>query len=403
MDRKQAPDLLELYPIPNIANSWFAHAFGCNQVRAEVHRRAVKQARRKRDAFKVEALSYVYEGYKQGLFSAWFGDEAQKRQRRGKKLLNTALESQRDDLAFLLLAHLAGDNDHALMQLAASSVRPREAITLLQECGVDIEALNARGYTLLGSAACMGRRSTVNTLLSCGADVNYGYSPLPQIYQSQKRNGHRMISLLVENGAAIDASNGDIEIDQFNQVFQGTVFHYAIESSDQSTLRMLLQKALFEPTKTEIVARQKRIFTALCLFNRLKLTRDIQFLLLSRMQDEVCTKDHVVWLANKGISLEQLVPHCRFSWFRQMYQEGGQIERPALLEKLISVIVQHRIGKVTELLSRQELLDLYSLNVLIHRFKRLDIDPTVIAVLDPAQVEQHRAGIEQNVRNALVL
>lgn len=402
MERKQAAGLLELYPIPNIANSWFARAFGCNQARAEAHRRAIKQACRKRDAFKVEALTYVYEGYKQAPFSFWFRDEEQKRQQRGKKLLNTALESKRNDLAFLLLAHLADDNDHALIQLAASSACPQEAIMLLCEQGVDIDAMNAKGYTPLGSFACMGRRSLVNTLLSCGADVNCGYSPLPQIYQSKTRKGHKMISLLVANGATIDASNGDIEIDEFNQVLEGTVFHHAIESGDQRTLRMLLQKALFEPTKTEIVARQKRIFTTLCLFNRLKLARDIQFLLLSNMPEEVCTKNHAVMLLHKGVSLEQLVPHCRFSWLKQISQEASHAQRSVFLEKLVPVIVQHRMGKVAELLSSKQLLDLYSLNILIHRFKRLDIDPTVLAVLDPAQVEQHRAGIEQNVRNALL-
>lgn len=399
---QKVANLLKVYPVPNSANSWFMHVLGCNQPRTEAHNRVVKRAQRKHDPLKVEVCNYVYDGYLQNPFSLWCSGQSVKRERRGKKLFYVAVEAQRDDLALLLLAHLASSNHYELMRLAVNSVRPREMITLLQDCGVEIDALNSNGYTLLGSLARVGNRAQVATLLSCGADVNRGYSPLPEIYQRNRVKSQEMISLLLAHGAAIDARDGTLDIDELNQVHEGTVFYHAIKSGDYFALRRFLRNALFEPSTTEISQRQKRVFIALCLFKRLHLARDIQFLLLSYMPEEVSTQQHAAWLLSKGISLERLVPHCRFSWLRQMYQGAEQVQRSQLFETLVPLLVQHRMGKVTKLLSSNWLLDEYCLNVFGYRLKRADIKPEVVAVLHPSQVTQHRAGIEQNVRNALV-
>ncbi len=397
------PRLLQLYPVPNFS-TWLARAFNSNQFceRELAHKRAIQQARLKRDDLRVEVFEYLYAGYFQlpKLFCGSCGDSL--RERRGQKLFNTLAEEHRNELALLLLMHIAPDDHYKSLTFAINSAKPRAMIQMLQRSGINIDALNAQGYTLLSSLACKGNSEKVDLLLSCGADVNRGYSVLPAIYQAKTPNGPKMISLLLAHGAAINASDGDIDVDEFNQVIEGSIFQYAILSGDHVALRMFLQNALFEPTKTEITARQKRVLTTLCLFKRFKLARDVQFLLLSRMPQDVCTQNHGAWLLDKGIPLEQLVPHCRFSWLKQMYQKSEQAQRSQFFEQLVPLIVQHRMSNVSELLSSRWLLDHYSVDLFVHRLKRMDIKLEVRTVLDPAQVEQHRAGIEQNIRNILL-
>lgn len=389
-----------MYPVQK-ADSWFFS--NPVPISKQVHKRIVKQALRKRDQFKVQVVKYVYAGYFPLPAAESLLPAATVRRKEGKKLFNHSLEAGRLELAYLLISHMAS-TDYDKVLLAISSPEPREALLMLVRNNVSLNGLNASGYTVLSTLAREIYTKKVELLLSCGADVNSGSNVVAELYKEKKKNWRHLVGLFLEHGSVIDAlSEDDLEWNYFFNITKGSLFHHAIEQNDYDALKMFLTKALFEPSKKEVVARQKRVVAALCVFKRLRLLRDINLCILKHLYQNICSSRHCSILHTIGYSWQELLPYCTISMIKNMYVQAPVEHRPALLQEILNVMVIHRKANILAMLESQWVLDLSSLNLFFGWLKRRDLAPEVFAALDPLQVEQYDKGIREPLCNVIAV
>lgn len=397
----QAPvekTLLELYPIQK-SRSWFFN--NSVPVSKQVHNRIVKQALRKRDQFKAQVLQCIYAGYTS--LPLVLVPAVTERTKETKKLFNQSLQVDRPELAYLLISHMAS-SDYDKVQLAVNCSEPRKALLMLVRNKVSLDGTNAAGYTVLSSLARESNKKKVELLLSCGADVNSGTTIVPELYKEKKKNWRDLVGLFLEHGSVIDAeSEDDIECNYFFNIThrKGSLFYHAVKQNDDEALKMFLTKALFEPTKKEVEARQKRIIAALCVFKRIGLVRDIRHCILKHLSQDICSSRHCTILHALGNSWQELLPHCTVAMIRNMYLQTPEEHRAALLQEILTVMVLHRKTTIHSMLESSWVLDLYSLNLFFGRLVQKDLKQEVIAALDPLQVEQYDKGIKESLCNVL--
>lgn len=446
MDHEQAiAELLVAYPAPSYKTGWVAGLFCGDFKRKVVHEQVLQEARAAEDTLKVSVLDHVYEGYFQIPQWLWCGPYARYRTFSEKSILRSAIQAGRVDLVGLLLAHGAppntcvysasialhcygvqtplmsfveafpedGDNQAAFEHICSLLIAQgagineqhhccrqhgisfplKEALKkeklhlakLLIRCGADIDLLDSSLKTLLCCVAEWNNVKLVESLLSLGADANMGHSALPCAYRQGRQ---KMISVFLEHGAHLSGK------DEYGQ----TVFHTAIERGDHNGISMFLTNAHFTRTKAEMRAAKKRILTALCALRKLGVSKDIRTLLVEYLPEEVTSLHHCKWLLQKGVALESVVPHCQFGWLTTVYQETDDNQKLSFLERLVPLIVAHRLLGVRTLLESKWLKDLYQDSVIVARH----VSPQVIALLDPNNVAQHQAAINATVTNAIL-
>lgn len=278
-------------------------------------------------------------------------------------------------------------------------------VKLLVKHGADINLLHTDGHSLFAQRVYSMDVITVEKFLFLGADINYGHSLLPGLFcrnmESDKfpswetgqlslesSNITKMIALLVAHGAAIDGK------DHFGE----TIFHKAFKREDSGDdLKLFLYQAPFTKTKTELKASRKCIIAALCLFNRLRLSRDMRINLLNYLSGEVFSLSHCRFLLQHGVGLQKLVPHCRMAWLKTLYRELDESVKANCLKEIVSLVTAHRLGKMKILFESQWLQDMYA-----ERHPYNPNEHVILNLLDPNNVEQHRSAIVQKVRNEII-
>lgn len=279
-----------------------------------------------------------------------------------------------------------------------------EVVKMLLAAGADIEARSAFHHTPLHDASYCGNTKMVEMLLLAGADIAAsGYSRLGNhmpLDSAIARDHVEVMKLLLKKGATFDIQNarkwGSLLCKSeavrrviFNSLANADAIYnlLVIHDVNQSFyLRKIIVSSEFIDDQDRKVSFD-RIMSALCIFKRNNLPKDIQLKLLSYMPEDVLTATHARLLLNYGTNITDLLAHCPLEWLIQIYQNTDQMHRQEFLGRMIPVIVQYRLGRIRAIFTDEQ----------IQRLDPNRIDPDIITMLYPNNVQQYGADIERNV------
>lgn len=229
-----------------------------------------------------------------------------------------------------------------------------EEVRSLIECGANPRANGVDGGTPLHKAAQRGSVEIVNILLSAKIAVDIeakdknGCTPL---HDASLCKHVEVIKLLLGKGANREAKNNQEE----------TPLHIASQCGHVKVARMLLNAGADVEVKNSkgetpfhfATQSSNRMFDAFM--------QNSQF----HVTDKLLIDSHTQGLARPLAigPIETLV---------EMYQMTPDEDKPQLLKKVVSEVVEYRIGRIRALLEHEG--------------------------FNPGYIEQHRAAIDQNVR-----
>jgi len=200
----------------------------------------------------------------------------------------------------------------------------------LMDKGADVNAKNKSGYTPLHSAAFAGLSDVCLKLIESGADVNVknkdGFTALIE----SAWNGLSEVCLkLIDKGAnvnakddngrtpLINAANRDLsevclklidkgaDVNAQNKNGNTALINAARKGFKDVCKAILVHSVIMPKTVDKIDESSKKLLTALCVFKRLKLPKDIRDLILNRneLKDEYLTE--LIYLIQKGNQLPE--------------------------------------------------------------------------------------------------
>lgn len=295
-------------------------------------------------------------------------------------------------------------------------------VQLLIAQGADIETKNIDGRTPLLRAVNNGHEEVALLLMDRGADSTVKDNIENTLLHLAAQDGLANIAqLLIAQGAEIEAKNNNGKTPLMYAVLYGheevalllldygayifialgtnSFLEVMIERGSSNQLRNILQTAHYNPTRNAQSEGQcsscARKQEALLVFNR-QLPAELSQKILTYLPEDICNSDQLrAILSYKDIP--QLLSHCPFAWFKQIYQSKENYQKAQFLDAFIPACVNYRLERLQALLNDS--------NVQEAAQERADNDDgdVIRTILDPNNVEQHRDTIEQSVRRQLEL
>ncbi len=298
---------------------------------------------------------------------------------------------------------------------------PIEVVTCLLKSGAFIDAKDNGGHTPLRLAIMhTGNGKQENRIAEvCKFLVQRGASVAEPLYYVASVGNAEVVRLLLTEISSSKRMNHDVEIHnalhvaierghvevvklflekcvciKFIKFEIETLLHRAIKNNQTAVVKLLLHQDYNCPVHVIDPGTKERIYASLCAFNRLqpRLPANVRTKILSFLPEDIFTQEQArIWFLY-GANLQDMVALCPLQCFVQIYLQAAETNKSVFLEKMVSAVVENRLQNIREWLAHEWMQNL----------DQTQINPEIMVMLDPNNVEQHRAAIEQNVREAFV-
>lgn len=164
------------------------------------------------------------------------GADIEMKDKKERTALMYALDEGESEIAQLLIKADADVNaqtkDGWTVLMEASVQKYPDIVKMLINRGANVKAISYHNITALNSAVRKGRLEIAKILIGFGADVNWRYDKLTPLCEAVRRNNYAMTKLLVDSGADVQARESD----------RGeTVLIQAADEKDPRIVELLLQ------------------------------------------------------------------------------------------------------------------------------------------------------------------
>ena len=183
-----------------------------------------------------------------------------------------------------------------------------ELCEFLIKQGADINALGYQSNTAFTTAARNNHPKVCELLLKYGADMHFnGDCSIETFSLAAERDKSKMCKLFLDNGILVNINSDKEDADS---VLKSALRCAASHSKDKAC-RIILSYTIILPTTEDAIARDFKkskslLHSALCLFTRHKVPKDIRWLILNRVKE---VRDELfpvlLHLALKGKKLPQ--------------------------------------------------------------------------------------------------
>lgn len=323
-----------------------------------------------------------------------------------------------------------------------------QVIRCLLNAGADVHALNSFNETALHVAARKGNAAVVACLLQAGAQVNaQNYDNETPLYYAAKEGHVAIVRSLLKAGSTdiqsslyvaaehghagivqlllqeidpatklelfslLDGACGDalqtalvrghiavvkilletcLTLRNKNLMMSGLLAS-AISHNRVEMVRFLLEQDYNCPTSVPSKGSRDRILTALCAFNKMPiaLPKEVKNKILSFLPEDIWNQEHARILINAGANLRDMVEMCPLHCFVKMYAETEDTYKGAFLEQVVDAVVDSRLQQISRWLADF---------VIVVNLQNQHVDPLILSLCDPDNIEQHRLPIEKHVR-----